>query len=154
MTELHVLCCNPNITVDEVRNTVETDPSALSERDVEGKIPLQRFLLSKDLPDVAEGGVNNNNNSDDEGVGEEGRMPSLMSLLEMGIKSQDLDIVFVLKNEFDNDLLISNDDTKLFPFMSAAVMSECGLDVVYSLAMKKVELLQLQSVPNKRMKVN
>ena len=154
MTSLHVLCCYPNTTLDDVRGTIQTDPSALTRRDVEGKIPLQRFLLSRDVLDVTEGVVNESNNNDNGGGGQGGRLPSLLYLLESGLTSLDLDITFILNDEYVNDLLISDNDTKLFPFMSAAVMSNCGLDVVYSLAMKELEILQLQSVPMKRRKIH
>ena len=158
MTALHVLCCDPNTTIDQVRSAVEADPSAVAHRDITGKIPLQRFLLSRDFPDVVEDGEsndNNNNNGEEEGGGEvEGSLPSLIHLLENGIKGKDLDIIFVLKNEYQDDLLISDNATKLVPFMSAATMLECGLDVVYSLAMKNLQLLRMQNDSNKRRKIN
>ena len=143
MTALHVLCCDPHANIDQVQSTVEADPSALSNRDVTGKIPLQRFLLSRDLPDEVDDAESNDNNENGEEGVEERNLPSLISLLENGINGNDLDIVFVLKNEYQDDLIISDDTTMLLPFMSAATMPECGLDAVSSLAVKKVELLQM-----------
>ena len=67
-------------------------------------------------------------------------LPSLYNLLENGMKSKDLDILFVLKNDFVEDLLVHDESMNLVPSMSAATMSECELHVVCFLAMRKPDV--------------
>ena len=154
MTALHVLCCDPHASIDQVQSVIKAEPSAVAHRDITGKIPFQRFLLLRDLPDEVDDAESNDNNENGEEGVEERNLPSLISLLENGIESKDVDILFLLKNEYQDDLIISDDTTMLLPFMSAATMPECGLDAVHSLAMKKVELLQMESDLKKRRKIN
>jgi len=130
MTSLHILCCNPNATFEAVQNLVKIGPSALSHEDVTGKTPVQLFLLCRGFLGTG----------DDKGT-EEDSMPSLFYLLEKGIKSEDLKILFVLNKDLEAGLGIRDGCTELLPFMTAATISECGLDVLYNLAMKKPDLL-------------
>ncbi len=131
MTPLHILCCNPHITAEMVRVIVEQgEPSLLIETDVTGNTPLQLFMRCRGyLPVDADEGVES--------------MPSLNDLLKMGISGEDLAVLIVLNEnqEFRTCLYSKDDSTNLFPFMTAASLSSCGLDVVYTLAMKNLNAI-------------
>ena len=51
MTSLHRICCDPNQTFEDIKSCLDVVPSFRLLRDIQGKIPFQRFLLSRDLPD-------------------------------------------------------------------------------------------------------
>ncbi len=138
MTALHILCCNPRATADMVRVLVENDPSLLTQTDVTGSTPLQlflecrRLLLGEDNDDSAEDEVEE---STDINI-----IPTLRDLLGRGIKYDDLAILFVLvKMNREIDFTNRDESTGLMPYMSAATSSECGLDVVFALAMENLE---------------
>ncbi len=65
-------------------------------------------------------------------------------LLEKGkINEEDWSILSILTSHQQQliDLSGRDDNTNLFPFMSAAVSLACGLDIVYTLAMKNLEVI-------------
>ncbi len=66
-------------------------------------------------------------------------MPSLHDLLEKGVSGEDFSILFALNDNQQIDMSGQNEETGLFPFMSAAVLPGCGLDVVYRLAMNNLD---------------
>ncbi len=128
MTPLHILCCNPNITVEMVQVLVEKeDALALAHTDVTGNTPLQLFLRCRGYLNLVLG---------DEQEDEES-MPSLCNLLKRGIKEKDLAILFALNGNQQIDIMSGQEDeqTGLFPFMSAAMLPAYRLDTVYALAM-------------------
>lgn len=125
MTPLHTLCCSPHTTVEWMRVVVEGEPSVLTQMDVTERTPLQQFLKCRNL-----------NLS---GTGQD-IMPSLVNLLEKRINVEDLAILFVLNRNQEIDLTSQDEATSLMPFMMAAKSLGCGLDVVYALAMKNLDL--------------
>lgn len=100
---------------------VEAEPSLLNHTDVTGSTPLQVFLVFRNLMEADQ------------------PIPSLQNLLEKGIKCEDLDILSVLDKNNEIDMLSRDKNTGLSPFMSAATVSACGLDVMYALAMRNLE---------------
>ncbi len=147
MTPLHILCCNPHITAEMAQIIVENDSSSssspsssssiLGHTDVTDSTPLQLFLkctCTSLLEDHEQ---------------EELLLPQTMSslsstaFLEMGISGKDLAILLVLNDnqDFVTSWRTQDDSTNLFPFMTAVTLSSCGLDVVYTLAMKTLDVI-------------
>ncbi len=132
MTPLHILCCNPHITAEMVRVVVEKDEEYVSAYlahtgDVTGSTPLELFMRCRGYLLV---------NAGEQVFGAEvvESMPSLCDLLEKGIEVKDLSILFALNDNQQVDMSGKDEETSLFPFMSAAVLPGCGLDVVFTLA--------------------
>ncbi len=123
MTPLHILCCNPRATIEVMQVAVEEEPSLLTQTDVIGNTPLQLFLKCRSL------------------VGTNQCLPSLHDLLAMRIKVEDLSILLLLNDNQQINLSNQDENTGLLPFMSAAVMSGCGLDVVFALAINNVNTI-------------
>ena len=124
MTPLHILCCNPHATAEMMNQImVEAEPSLFTRTDVAGSTPLQVYLTYRNLMQVGQS------------------IPSLQDLLEKGVKCKDLAILSVLDRNDEIDLSRQDEDTGLSPFMSAAVATGCGLDVMYTLAMRNLESL-------------
>ncbi len=114
MTSLHILCRNSRACTD-----------------VTGSTTLQLFLKCRGL--LGDG--------NDE---QESPMPSsLYNFLDIGIGGEDLAFLLVLNDnqEFVTSLCSEEDRTILFPFMTAATLSSCGLDVVYILTMKNLDAI-------------
>ncbi len=128
MTALHILCCNPKITAEMVRVIVEGEPLSLTQTDVTENTPLQLFMRCRGYLPV---------DADEEEEVES--MPSQCNLLEKGISGEDLSILFAMKGNQQIDMSGQNEETGLFPFMSAAVLPGCGLDVIYALAMNNLD---------------
>ncbi len=149
MTPLHILCCNPHITAEMVRVIVgekEEDASALlTHTDVTGSTPLQLFMRCRGYEQEEEEEEEDKYDpwnlfgADEEEVES---LPSLFDLLEKGISGEDLSILFALNDNQQIELSLNQDEeTCLFPFMSAAVLPGCGLDVVYTLAMNNLDVI-------------
>ena len=51
------------------------------------------------------------------------------------MKGEDLDILLILDSNQEIDLSSQDETTGLLPYMSAAMLSTCGLDLVYKMAM-------------------
>ncbi len=138
MTPLHILCCNPHITVEMVRVIVEKEEDAsrlLAHTDVTGSTPLQLFMQCRgyELEEEEKYDPWNLFGADEE---EDEPTLSLHDLLEQGISGEDLSIVFALKGNQQIDMSLSHDEgTDLSTFMSAVMLSAYGLDVVFALAM-------------------
>ncbi len=134
MTALHVLCCNPHMTVEMVRVIVEGEqpsPSSVSlvnQIDATGSTPLELFMKCTSLMKAGEESNATN-------------MPTINDLLERGIKYDDLAILFVLNCNQQIDLLSQDESTGFVPFMSAAASLGCELDVVFALAMNSVNMI-------------
>jgi len=150
MTPLHILCCNPNVTVEVVKDLVGEDHSLLTRSDIAHNTPLHLFLRCKNL-------LRNNG-----GVGvvrEEKQLNiSFQDILHRGIKHEDLKIILILNRvppqpsspgqasvTIQQTVLLplcqQDERTGLFPFMTAAMLPECGLDIAYALAMENPALL-------------
>ncbi len=150
MTPLHILCCNLHITADMVRVLIEREPSLLSQTDVTGSTALQLFLNCRRLVGEDEDDADDDEYEveyeDEVEVDDEVEesnlniIPTLRDLLERGIKYDDLTILFVLvKINREIDFTNRDESTNLMPYMSAAASSECGLDVVFALAMENLD---------------
>ncbi len=139
MTSLHILCCNPFISIEMVRVIVEKKEEAsilLAQADVTGSTPLQLFLRCKGFRLLGD---------EEQEQEQEKLMPSsIYDLLEMGISGEDLSILFALNNNDNRQIELSlrqDKRTGLFSFMSAATLPTCGLDVVYTLAMNDFSII-------------
>ena len=121
MLPLHILCCNPHATAELMQIVAEGEPSLLTHTDATGCTPLQVYLICRNLLETDQS------------------IPSLEDLLEKGIKCEDLDALSVLDSNGEIDLLSRDKSTGLSPFMSAAVVKACGLDVMHTLAMMNLE---------------
>jgi hypothetical protein len=125
MTPLHVLCCNPTASLESIQILKAAQPDAASMRNVMNKTPLMMLLESK-----------NENYSIFHD--ERGQLLSLVGLLEQGL---DFDALKMIKSASGNNMvsvseLEYNDETSgLLPFMYGASLGNCGLDIVYELAM-------------------
>ena len=130
MTALHIFCGNPNATLDTIKVLKDAYPVMSSTRNVVGMTPLMTLLKCK--------GIAYNDCYVD------GQLVRLARLLELGIKCDVLEIImgaFDDKMTFVSDLESRNEESNLFPFMQAASLSQCALDVVYMLASKRPDLL-------------
>ena len=121
MTPLHILCCNPNATPETMQIMVENEPSLLTDTDVTESIPLQVFFICRHLLQAGQ------------------PIPSFHGILEKNINCEDLAIISVLASNGEMDLSSPDEITGLSPFMTAAVVSASGLDVMYTLAMRNIE---------------
>lgn len=133
MSLLHKFCCNPNVELSTIKLLVTSVPEARFYRDVQGKIPFQRFLLSRDLPDC-----DGDDENEEDPITDMSHLPSLTQLLRNGMKAKDFQIACVLNERLDEEQQLTSVDSvsKLVPFMSAATYDCCKLDIVYTLAMK------------------
>jgi hypothetical protein len=122
MTPLHVLCCNPTATLEMIQMLKAADPDAASMTNVMNKTPLMMLLESKSK---------NYNAFHDE----RGQLLPLVRLLEQGL---DFDAFKMIKSASLNvsELEIEDETSGLLPFMYAASLGNCGLDIVYELAME------------------
>merc|ERR1712038_1783616 len=68
-------------------------------------------------------------------------MPSLQDLLEDEINCEDLEIIFILDGNERLSSSCQDESTGLYPFMSAASLSACGLDMIYMLAKRNLSIL-------------
>jgi hypothetical protein len=124
MTPLHVLCCNPAATLEMIQMLKAAQPDAASMRNVMDKTPLMMLLESK-----------NENYSALHDT--DGQLLPLVGLLEQGL---DFEALEMIKSTSDNGIIpvseLQRDDetSGLLPFMYGASLGNCGLDVVYELA--------------------
>jgi hypothetical protein len=129
MTPLHVLCCNTAVTFEMIRMLKAACPDAVSMRNVLDETPLMMYLKCKKKEYYAYH-VN-------------GQLSPLVKLLELGIEYELLEVIWILYDEvmFLSELAERSEVSGLFPFMYGASLADCGLDVVYELAMKRQDLL-------------
>jgi hypothetical protein len=126
MTPLHVLCCNPTATLEMIQMLKAAQPDAASMRNVMDKTPLMMLLESK-------------NEDYSTFHDEHGQLLPLVGLLEQGL---DFDALEMIKSVASGNSMVSvseleyNDESSgLLPFMYGASLGNCGLDIVYELAM-------------------
>lgn len=133
MSLLHNYCCNPNVDFNTIELLVRPVPEARFYRDIQGKIPFQRFLLSRDLPDS-----DGEDENEEDPITNMSHLPSLALLLRNGMEAKDFKIACILNERLEKEEQLTSVDsvTKLTPFMSAATYDCCKLDIVYTLAMK------------------
>jgi hypothetical protein len=131
MTPLHILCCNPTATLEMIQLLKAAQPHAASMRNVMNKTPLMMLLESKSHEKY-----NALHDAD-------GQLLPLAGLLEQGLDFEALEMIMSLSgnNIFVSELKIEDLTSGLLPFMYGASLGNCGLDVVYELAMKLPDLL-------------
>jgi hypothetical protein len=130
MTPLHVLCCSPTVTADMLQILKVASPVAASRRNVLGETPLMMYLKCKNTEYNAYHTVS-------------GHLLPLVELIEFGLKSYILKIILIFYDlvKFSSELEERNKSSGLLPFMYCASLSQCGLDTVYEVAMKRPNLL-------------
>jgi hypothetical protein len=137
MTPLHVICCNPNAPLGFIRIIKTAQPNLVLMRDVMGRTPLQLLLQCRSTTTGCNDGYYRNE-----------KLAPLVRLLENGLTCDDLEMISL----FDDDMILVSELEKrdktsgLFPFMDAAKLPQCKLDVVYELAIKRPDLLLLPDV--------
>jgi hypothetical protein len=132
MTPLHVLCCNPIVTAEMIQILKDACPDTASMRNVLNETPLMMYFKCKKKEYNA--------------YHVDGQLLPLVQLLKSGIECKFLKVIWIL---YDQAMLVSqleerNELSGLLPFMYGASLEDCGLDVVYELAIKRPDLL-LQS---------
>ena len=128
MTALHILCCNPHVRSSQMIKILKAAyPKSASMVNVLGMTPVMLFLTCK-------------------GMGQEEskeESASFSDLMRLGLKIDEVE--YVLEEYLDNQTmfnLVEQDQTSgLLPFMAAASLSQCSLDLVFMLAMRHPELL-------------
>jgi hypothetical protein len=133
MTPLHILCCNPTVTTEMIQLLKAAQPYAASMRNVMNKTPLMMLLESKNCEKY-----NALHDAD-------GQLLPLVGLLEQ--QGLDFEALQMIMSASGNEMVLvselqHNDEASgLLPFMYGASLGNCGLDVVYELAMKLPDLL-------------
>jgi hypothetical protein len=130
MTPLHVLCCNPTVNAEMIQTLKDACPDTASMRNVLDETPLMMYLTCKRKE------YNSTYHVDRQKL-------SLVKLLKLGIERKFLEVIWILYNEamLISQLEETNEISGLLPFMHGASLTNCGLDVVYELAMKRPDLL-------------
>ena len=155
MTPLHILCCNPNATIDIIRNVKNACPKATSLQNVEGLTPIQMFLEWKGLRTWIRQSDLKTHHDYDESTKiqrrEEVWQNFVLSFHDifscMKGRQVNVEALEVLVDVFEDNERVSIDlegrdeSTELLPFMTAASLSDCRLDVTYLLAMHSIHLL-------------
>ena len=124
MTPLHVLCCNPTSTTELIKLLKTAQPDTTSMRNVLGQTPLVMLLELR--------AIQYNDYHD-----EDGRLIPLVDILYVGLEYKALNAMLALDGErrFQSEVELTDKSSGLLPFMYAASLSRCSLDVVYELAM-------------------
>jgi hypothetical protein len=140
MTPLHLLCCNPKASLQMVKLFKNAYPDAVSMKTLNDMSPLMLYLASNNFSFR----WGDNNETDHSSA--EGSCTPLGTLLRQKVQCDNLDIIFALA--FDNNTMLVSElekqDTStkgFYPYMYAALLPKCGLDMVYMLALKRPELL-------------
>jgi hypothetical protein len=130
ITPLHVLCCNPTATIEMILTLKAAQPDMALARNVMDKTPLMMLLESKRKKFTT--------------FHEDGELLSLLGLLEQGLDIDALEVIQAYNGDemvFVSELQIAHEASGLLPFMYAASLPQCRLDLVYVLAMKRADLL-------------
>jgi hypothetical protein len=129
MNPLHTLCCNPTATVDMIKLLKAAQPNAASMKNVKGKTPLMMLLecMSKKYSVFHK----------------YGKLLPLVGLLEKGLDYNALEMILAFDDEMSLVSQMGKQDktSGLLPFMYGASLADCGLDVMYELAMRRPDLL-------------
>jgi hypothetical protein len=130
MTPLHILCCNPTATIEMIKQLQAAEPQAASMENVMNKTPLMILLECKSMKYNV--------------LHENGQLLPVVGLLEQGLDCDAFEAIRAFSGS--NRVLVSELENKdaatgLLPFMYGALLSKCGLDIVYELAMERVDLL-------------
>lgn len=170
MTPLHILCCNPNVTAEMIEILGAANPYAVGERDVLGMTPLKMFLACKGVQEEHDqledmyaifklkltsdemmcifelltiiGTLTGPNIKELCALELENTTELFSKLLELGVSGEGLQCALTLMRENSYYLELGKTNKGgLHPFMLAASLSQCGLDSLYMLAMKRPDLL-------------
>ena len=132
-TALHFLACNPNAGLDVMKLLVGKCPKLLNKRTSRGISPMEMILKTrgfkyeKDNPTI-----------------------SLNEALEQGMGLHDIQILFTLNKSMYKEQFKKNKENNLYPFLIAAGVSSCDLDVVYTLTRESVEYIRPYIPENQR----
>jgi hypothetical protein len=132
MNPLHVLCCSPTVTAEMIRMLKAACPDAASMRNVLNETPLMMYLNMKCKKKECNA------------YHENGQLfLPLVKLLDLGIECELLEIICIFYDEvlIASELEQSDEVSGLLPFMYGASLTNCGLNVVYELAMRRQDLL-------------
>ena len=154
MTPLHVLICNPNVTIDLVKVLLEARPMLRYVETIQGLTVVDLYLICNNLQSfesrlstLSLKSTNDDNVSvrDD---GEEGEQTikkhhhdhrlSLHQALEQGFSWKHIEFLSVLDTIFQEEQCQVDIKSRLFPFLKAATSENCSLEVIYNLAMNNV----------------
>ncbi len=129
MTPFHILSCNPTATPEMIK---ALQVCSRSSKDVYDMTPLMNFLACRG---IHSSDTNNTRSKYFETIK---NGPSLNSILTLGLHCDDLEKLLAYDNEaaIMNEMKTYNEKTGLNPIMTAASLPHCGLDLVYTLAMK------------------
>ena len=108
-----------------MRNLLQLCPHLAGMSTFNGMSPISLFLRCKGL-------------SFDK---QQGRLP-LCDALEQGIGLGDIKLLLTLDQLFCLEQRQKNESNKFYPFILAAGLKQCNLDIVYTLARENVELLR------------
>ncbi len=144
MTALHVLCCNPTARPELINVLINACPKALFMQTVNekstygeyrapGMTPYMIFLLSRGL-------ISFEMFFDNETF----ELPSLHRLVEMGVKWRDLEIILeCFGSEVELKELLKDEARTMFDLVvNTACNPNCGVDAVYALALRMVDVLR------------
>jgi hypothetical protein len=125
MTALHVLSCNPNVTLGMIEMLKAATPSpadVINIKDVTGMTPQMLFQECHDI----------------------GEAHDIQDLLRLGLKGNVIECFLSLANTEKKKVFVQTlekeNEVGLVPFMEAAILPQCGLDSVYTLAMMRPNL--------------
>jgi hypothetical protein len=127
MTPLHVLCSNPNATIEMIKLLKVAQPDAALMQNVMDKTPLRMLLECKSER------YHRFHDKD-------GQLLPLVKLLQQGLDFDALEMILGYDNSMP-ELWKIDDTSGLSPFMYGASLVDTKLDVVYEMAMNEVDLM-------------
>lgn len=147
MTPLHILSCNPNATIEMIKELVVKCPSAAFVKSVNGLFPVDMYLLTKNMVTYLDLHGNTCTHSESD---------KIRSLFVRGSNTSPLHAI--IKSSLEDDLMeillayygtsmteeLSNQSkiTGMYPFMTAAVSNQRSFDFVYKMAIADPVVVQ------------
>jgi hypothetical protein len=125
LTALHVLAINTKVGTNAITLLLKLFPEMARMNTFNGMSPISLFLRCKGL-------------SFDE---KQGRLP-LCKALEQGAELKDIKRLLSLDQSFCCEQWKKNETNEFYPFILAASLKQCNLDIVYTLARQNVDLLR------------
>lgn len=143
MTALHVLSCNPYSTLEMIRALASKYPEAAFVETKNSLFPLELYLLTKN---IVQGSLNRFHiyidyswNQAIRDLMKKGSLYNIHDLLKTVLIKYDhnlWDIILSFQGtSIDIELSKYHQNTKFYPFMTAAISQTRPLDVVYTMAM-------------------
>jgi hypothetical protein len=124
MTALHVLSCNPNVTPKLIETVVKAFPKSTTMEATNNMTPLQLYLRSNGLSSFDPKQV---------------RVP-LNLALEKGMDWHIIENILAFQ-QASLEQGVQDETTGFYPFMKAATLSQCNLNVLLNLALYNMEEL-------------